>query len=89
MWGSNQVGAEPSRRPCPLEEGIVTMAHPRGETNRQREPHRVNLMVTLAGTSLIYLHCYILVEMPDLWVWWEWAFGRQWGGYSSTNVFQW
>lgn len=36
MWGSNQMGAEPSRRPCPLGGGggVVRTAHPRGKTDR-------------------------------------------------------
>lgn len=38
------------------------------------------MMVTVAGMSLAFSHCLVLVEMPDLWVWWEWLFGRQWVG---------
>lgn len=68
-WG--ELSCEPSRRPCPLGKGFPTMAHPRGKTDRQTEPHRVNVMVTVAGMSLASSRCLFLVEMPDLWVWWE------------------
>lgn len=86
--GQKSIGSGAQQEAMLPWGGDCDHATPQG-WDRQAEPHRVNMMVTLAGTSLIYFHCYILVEMPDLWVWRECVFGSQWGGYSSTNVFQW
>lgn len=41
---------------------------------RRTEPHRVNMTITVAGISHASSHCHVLVEMPDLWVGWEWVF---------------
>lgn len=62
---------------------------PQGQ-DRETEPHRLNMTVTVAGIRLAASHCRALVKMPDLWVGWEWFFGRQWVGsvvltWSSGN----
>lgn len=83
MWGSNQVLAEPSRRPRPPRGGDRDHGTAQGD-DRQTEPRGVNVMLTLAGTSLVSSHGHARAETPDLWVWWEWA----WAGRASANGLQ-
>lgn len=46
VWG---LSCEPSRRPCPCKGRVPDHDTPQGQ-DRQTEPHRVNVMVTAAGT---------------------------------------
>ena len=72
-----ELSCEPSKRPCPPPGKGFHAWHTLGQ-DRQTKPHKVDMMVTVAGIS-IAPHCHILLKMPDLWVGWELSLeDREW-----------